>query len=186
MKPEQIEQTGNELGELDLTTGEAVAAVREVLGQLREVVSFLGVDTYTRDPVATFGGSIGGHVRHCLDHIEAVIQGIDSGVVDYDHRERGTEIESDPAAAIVESTRLCSLLDALADVTPEQAVAVKVMLCGDGAVTTLRSTIGRELVFVLSHTIHHGAMIAGMVKALGGDVPEGFGLAPSTIAYRNT
>jgi uncharacterized damage-inducible protein DinB len=184
MEPVRIDQAETGHGEQTRVTTCQAGHIQDVLQQLRQVVGSLGPDDYTLKPVATFGGSVGGHVRHCLDHIEAVIQGIDGGVIDYDHRERGTEIESDPASALAEIDRLDSLLDALANVAPEQEVTVRVMLTGDGSVSSLRSTVGRELAFVFSHTIHHGAMIGGMVKALGGDVPEGFGLAPSTVAYR--
>ena len=43
---------------------------------------------------------------------------------------------------------------------------------------------GRELAFVLSHTVHHNALIRVMVKLLGADVPADFGYAPSTLAHR--
>ena len=45
------------------------------------------------------------------------------------------------------------------------------------------STVGRELAYVLSHTIHHNAIIGSMVKALGGVLPERFGYAPSTVRH---
>ena len=48
---------------------------------------------------------------------------------------------------------------------------------------TLRSTIARELAFVLSHTIHHNATIRGMVIALGLSAPASLGYAPSTLAH---
>jgi uncharacterized damage-inducible protein DinB len=184
MNPEQLDHAGAVQAKRGPDTPDAVGPVREVLGQLRGVVGLLKADDYTRQPVTTFGGSIGGHVRHCLDHIDAVVLGADGGVIDYDHRERGTEVESDPLAALAEIDRIDSSLSVLADGVPGRAVAVKVMLSDDGSVTELGSTVGRELAFVFSHTIHHGAMIGGMVRALGGTVPEGFGLAPSTIAYR--
>lgn len=181
MKPEQFNQTCPQ----GTTTQDSTGPIRHVLGQLRDVTGVLSVEDYTRDPIATFGGSIGGHIRHCLDHIQAVIVGTQNDVIDYDHRERGTDIESDPAAATDEIERIDTALGALAEGVEGRTVTVKVMLTGDGDVTELQSTVGREFAFVLSHTIHHGAMIGGMVKALGGEVPEGFGLAPSTIAYRN-
>ncbi len=184
MIPEQLNQTSTKQAGRDSSNPEAVAPVRQVLRQLRDVVGLLDVDHYTRQPVTTFGGSIGGHVRHCLDHVEAVISGADAGAIDYDHRERGTEVETDPVAAIVEIDRLDSLLGIMPDDASGRTVVVKIMLRGDGSVKEMSSTVGRELAFVFSHTIHHGAMIGGMVRALGGDAPEGFGLAPSTIAYR--
>lgn len=164
-------------------TLDAIAPVQFVLGQLREVVDALGDDQYTRDPVATFSGSIGGHVRHCLDHINALVQGAEAGSVDYDHRERGTDVETDRAASIAEIDRLIAALKSLEGMEAKD-VAVKVMLSGDGVESTFSTTVGRELVFMLSHTIHHGAMIGGMVQAMGGKAPVGFGVAPSTLAYR--
>lgn len=185
MKPEQVSQNDNSHMNSAIAPGDAIGPIREVLSQLRAVVASLDADLYSRKPVTTFGGSIGGHVRHSLDHIKALLPGARGDVIDYDHRERGTDVEIDPAAALAEIDRLDASLDSLAEYTPGTEVTVRVMLCGDGSETELHSTFGRELAFVLSHTIHHGAMIGGMVKALGGAVPDGFGLAPSTIAYRN-
>jgi hypothetical protein len=43
--------------------------------------------------------------------------------------------------------------------------------------------VGRELAFVLSHTVHHNALIAVMALTLGVSIPDRFGYAPSTIAH---
>ena len=45
------------------------------------------------------------------------------------------------------------------------------------------TTLGRELIFVLSHTIHHNSLIAVMAKTLGVVIPDRFGYAPSTLAH---
>ena len=37
------------------------------------------------------------------------------------------------------------------------------------------------MAYVLSHTIHHNAIVAGIVKSLGVTPPETFGYAPSTL-----
>ena len=55
------------------------------------------------------------------------------------------------------------------------------VVCTD--VTTLTSMVGRELLFVLSHTIHHIAMIGVMARAMAATVPQWFGYASSTIAH---
>jgi hypothetical protein len=47
----------------------------------------------------------------------------------------------------------------------------------------VETTVGREFAFVLSHTVHHNALIAVIAKLLGVQVPERFGYAPSTLAY---
>jgi uncharacterized damage-inducible protein DinB len=43
-----------------------------------------------------------------------------------------------------------------------------------------RSTLAREVLFVISHTVHHQALIAVLLAAAGRTVPDTFGLAPST------
>jgi len=49
-----------------------------------------------------------------------------------------------------------------------------------GEVVTGWSTLGRELAFVNSHTIHHQALIAVLLELSGVQVPDHLGLAPST------
>jgi hypothetical protein len=49
--------------------------------------------------------------------------------------------------------------------------------------TEVETTVGRELAFVLSHTVNHNALIAVMALTLGVPVPDRFGYAPSTIAH---
>jgi len=195
MKPEQLDRVDVRRSSLDDTkpkTGEqpyppqTIHGVRDALNQLRDVVATLDSDTYSNDEASTIAGSVGAHVRHCLDHIEPLVNGTTAGIIDYDHRERGTAIETDPAAAVGLIDRICDdLLSLPADIN-DQPVQVRVMLASDGDTACLRSTIGRELAFVLSHTIHHAAMIRSIVCALDHELPEGFGLAPSTIAYRNS
>ncbi len=160
-----------------------VAPLRAVLAQVEAVLAGLTQAQYVQNPVGTFKSSIGGHVRHCLDHIEALISA-DAGFIDYDKRRRGTSIETDLAAAIAETRRLSAALDSLSGRAMGGDLVVSLMLSGDGPALRWGSSLGRELAFVLSHTIHHGAMIAAMVELVGAEVPAGFGLAPSTIAYR--
>jgi uncharacterized damage-inducible protein DinB len=54
------------------------------------------------------------------------------------------------------------------------------VLAHGAAPVAVRSTLARELLFVISHTIHHQALIAVLLSAAGRTVPEAFGLAPST------
>ena len=158
--------------------------VCDVLSQLRSVVTGLRPGEYAATSGPEFAGaSVGGHVRHCLDHVRAVVDGRSAGLVDYDHRERGTLIESDPDAAARELDRLRAGLEALAGASADSSVTIAVMPSREGQGVTLGSTIGRELAFVLSHTVHHNAMVRGMVVALGRPLPEGFGYAPSTLAH---
>jgi uncharacterized damage-inducible protein DinB len=46
------------------------------------------------------------------------------------------------------------------------------------------STLGRELHFLFSHTVHHYALIAAQLRQIGLPIPEGFGISPATLRFR--
>ncbi|MBY0261388.1 MAG: DinB family protein [Phycisphaerales bacterium] len=162
------------------------SALVGVLGGLRDVVSSLDASAYTAQSGPLFAGAtLGGHVRHCLDHARALVDYGDARAVDYDHRERGTPVETDPAAAIGELDRVLAGIDALAPEPVDTPLTVAVMPSRDGRSVALQSTLGRELAFVLSHTVHHNATVRGMVASLGLSLPGSFGYAPSTLAHHD-
>lgn len=163
-----------------------VSPLRDVLGQLRRLVERLDAQAYNHKPVTTYAGSLGGHVRHCLDHVAALLAGTadKNGVVDYEARQRGGDIETDPAAALELMRRLDADLAALQPDEPRQRELTAVLMLSPHEPTLhAPSCLDRELAFVLNHTIHHNAMIGGMAKALGVDVPDDFGVAPGTLRH---
>jgi len=52
-----------------------------------------------------------------------------------------------------------------------------------GPAISFGTTPERELAFVLSHTIHHHAVLGIMARELGVQAPERFGYAPATITH---
>lgn len=157
-------------------------SVGVVFEQIVSCVARVTPEQYRDLRVPGLGGTIGTHVRHCLDHLSLLLERHDGQRLDYDHRDRGTAIELDPAAAVSAITAALDDL-AVARTRPDRDVVLRVMVAGDGAAVTARSSLVRELAFVLSHTIHHAAMIRVLLEHAGAPVPEGFGLAPSTIAH---
>src|SRR5262249_49109133 len=77
----------------------SVRALVAVLRQLAELLAGLNDEQYRPKP-AGIGSSVGGHVRHCLDHVAALLAGVERGALDYDRRERGTEVETRRSAAL--------------------------------------------------------------------------------------
>jgi uncharacterized damage-inducible protein DinB len=57
---------------------------------------------------------------------------------------------------------------------------VTAQLAADGRTVVTSSTIGRELAFVISHTIHHSAIINVLLRQRHVSTPTGFGYAAST------
>ena len=161
----------------------AAAPLIAILEQLQGVVGCLRDEQYSMRPVGVVDSSIGGHVRHCLDHVRALLNAVETGELDYDHRDRGTPIESDRSAALHAIRVLHNKLLALGDGVLDQPIRLSVLLTADGEPIDVGTTIGREMAYVLSHTIHHNALIGTMVKILGGWLPDRFGYAPSTLAH---
>lgn len=154
-----------------------------LLWQLSSVVERLTDEQYTMKPVGVVESSIGGHVRHCLDHVGALLVAIDTGRLDYDHRQRGTAIETDRFAALHALASFESRVAELCAEDVDRPVELYVLLSSAGEPLRVTTSIGRELAYVMSHTIHHNALIGTMVKLLGGWLPDRFGYAPSTLAY---
>ena len=151
------------------------------LDDLARAVNGLSSAAFTRRDRAT-SGSIGAHVRHCVDHVEALERAVASGVCCYDDRVRGTSMEDDPAAACA---RLAACRTRLRDIDPalvHRPLALSARITADGLTVDATSTVAREVVFVLSHTIHHAALIAVLLEDLGLERPARFGLAPTTPA----
>lgn len=150
------------------------------LDDIAVVVMSIDDATYVACPIAGVSGSIGEHVRHCLDHIGALVAAAGSTPLSYDGRERGTAVERDPAEALRLIMRLKSAVDRWAHRAMDEPICVVSMLTAAGESVTGWSTLGRELAFVNSHTIHHQAMIAVLLSLAGAEVPDRFGLAPAT------
>jgi uncharacterized damage-inducible protein DinB len=151
-----------------------------LLHQLRKLIERLDDDTYRVPAPGRTSGGVGGHVRHCLDHVSALLASTQTGVCAYDRRARGTEVEHSRAAAVAAiqslSGELCGLgADALA-----RPVDVETQVDEDGTTFVAPSSVCRELAFVMSHTVHHNAIIGQLLGARGVEPGARFGLAPST------
>jgi uncharacterized damage-inducible protein DinB len=164
-------------------------AVRPLVGllhQLFDLVETLSDEEYTRKPVGVVESSIGGHVRHNLDHLEALLRGLPDGEVCYDHRDRGTDVERDRVAAMGAMLRLERELTAFSWSDVPHLLKLSVLVAPDLPPTVTVTSLDRELAFVVSHTIHHNALIAVMAKLLGAGFPAEFGYAPSTVAHKRS
>jgi uncharacterized damage-inducible protein DinB len=157
----------------------AVAPMLHLLGQLADVIGRVDDQAYGVQRARGVSGSIGSHVRHCLDHVSAFVAGVEARSFDYDTRVRGTLVETRRDAALDEIDRLVARLMTLPASALARAATV-VTAVDDRTTLTVTSSIARELAFVVSHTIHHFAVIALLLRELGIAVPPRFGYAPTT------
>jgi DinB superfamily len=157
-----------------------VASLARLLEELE--VLLIGVDpaVYGARFAPGISGSIGEHVRHCLDHVTALLSANPAVTLSYDRRHRGTAVETDSSAAIRQIAECRRVLDSWSSRSIDEPIRVSSLISAAGETVIGWSTLGRELAFVLSHTIHHQALIALLLAIRGLDVPDRFGYAPST------
>ena len=158
-----------------------IAALEGALEELAAVVAALSPEAYGARLFPNASGSIGEHVRHCVDHVSALVSADPSSCLSYDRRDRGTAVETDQAQALrcIQLLRIKIAVGRWSTRLDEPICVVSTVARG-GAMLSGMSTLARELAFVLNHTIHHQAMIGLLASLHGCEVPDGFGFAPST------
>ena len=150
----------------------------ELLGRITDA-------DYTRKSPATYNSSVGGHLRHCIDHYLNFLGGLPSGKIDYDARARDPRIEQERGVAVATIERIIDGLRKVSSEPAARALHVK-MDCGDDSAEAgwwSDSSVQRECQFLISHTVHHYALIGLMLKTQGLDIGPSFGVAPSTLRY---
>lgn len=165
------------------------AALTQNLELLRQGISLLRQiddEAYrTAGPEHETSYQVGPHVRHCVDAYFCLIHGMEDRHVDYDGRTRDPQLEAERSAGIEALERLVEELGRLAAVEPDVELSVRVDTPPGavGADASSRSTLHRELQFLVGHTVHHYALIAMILRQRGFDPGRHFGVAPSTLAH---
>lgn len=131
-----------------------------------------------------YAGPVGSHLRHAIEHWQALVFPAQPGCIDYDARPRDAALETRPLLA---EARLLALQQQLATwdaamlATPVQ-VRGQCGLAGEFTFS-VPSSVGRELAFAASHAVHHLALIKPHCLAQGLAIDADFGKAPATVAH---
>jgi len=156
-----------------------------VLEQGLRVIERLDAASYgpPRSGLAAYGP--GAHFRHVLDACLRLLDGHAEGRVDYDRRERELCIEVDPRWAAQRYRETIAGLRELARLDPTAVLRVRMDAPAGipAAEGWQESSLGRELGFLASHAIHHYALIALLLRTIGIEPGEEFGVAPSTLEH---
>jgi len=164
---------------------ELLQSVIETLRQGETLLAEISDAAYTHKVPVAFNASIGGHYRHCLDHFRSLLDAAQSGDLNYDHRERGTLVESDRFAALNATRELIADWENLNIffLSRKLEVTCKTSYSASGSQSS-PSTVGREIMYAVAHAVHHYALIGVMGGIMGLTMPAGFGVAPSTLKHQ--
>jgi uncharacterized damage-inducible protein DinB len=164
---------------------ELIQSVIESLRQGETLLAEISDENYTCKVQVAFNATIGGHFRHCLDHFRTLLESATTGDLNYDHRERGTLVESDRFAALNATRELIADWENLNIffLSRKLEVTCKTSYSASGSQSST-STVGREIMYAVAHGVHHYALIGVMGGIMGLTMPAGFGVAPSTLKHQ--
>jgi len=151
----------------------------ETLKQGIDLIARLDDHLYTQPNRDLSLSGVGAHFRHCIDFYHSFLAGVASRRINYDLRERDEGLEKNRLFAIA---KLDALIAGLSRLSVMQGARVfEALLEGASDSDWSISSLKRELQFLLSHTIHHYALIALALRSQGFDPGVEFGVAPSTL-----
>lgn len=156
-------------------------AIANVFVQLNDSLDQLTNEQYIQPVQTLSNATIGQHVRHIIELFICLENGYQDGTVNYEKRKRDYTIETNKSLAV---QLLHSIIAGLGK--PNKTLTLEAGyddLSED--VVTIETNYLREVVYNLEHTVHHMALIRVGITALSEiALPEGYGVASSTIKYR--
>lgn len=155
------------------------------LRQGAALLEALGDELFTSQPPIRMS-AVGAHLRHCLDTYTCFLAGLQTGRVDYDSRNRDPRLETDRAYALEALASIIRRLEA-SPLEEQDRPLLAAMDRGageQGEAAWSQTSVRRELQFLRSHTVHHYALIAAVLRVQGYEPPADFGVAPATLTYR--
>lgn len=153
-----------------------------LLIQLQQLLQSLTDEEYAKGIKLLSGATIGQHTRHIIEFFFELNTGYRSGLVNYDERKRDYETETSRECAIAK------LQLAIDQLEKEDKLLSLIADYEDNSISpiTIITNYRRELAYNLEHTVHHMALLKIGISALTSiALPANFGVALSTIKYRN-
>ena len=156
-----------------------IPSINKSLDELINLLNQLSETEYSNSFAELSNASIGEHTRHIIEMFQCLENQYDLGIVDYDKRERNILIQTDAICAIKHIRTIQDHLE-----KENKNIDLKQIIDGEGI--RIQSNYYRELLYNLEHCIHHQALIkVAILKYENITVDKNFGVARSTIEYRN-
>lgn len=156
-----------------------INSITNGLDDLVSLLKQLPDKEYSRKCEHLSNATIGEHTRHIIEMFQCLEKNYKSGLVNYDKRERNLQIETNTNFAIEKINEIKKNLQ-------KENKEIQLQQIIDGDEIRIESNYFRELLYNLEHCIHHQALIkVAVLQCKQVQVDENFGVARSTIEYRN-
>ncbi|MBK8178034.1 MAG: DinB family protein [Planctomycetes bacterium] len=166
------------------------------LAQALTLLESLSPEVYAAREAPFDRGGVGAHLRHVLDHYDAFLEGAEQGCIDYDARRRDSATEAELEVARARLRRTLTRMEAFQarGDSADRPILVVMDAGGDSEAPGLplgetppptrgASSVGRELQYLIAHTVHHFALMAVALRLAGFEPHADFGVAPSTLRF---
>lgn len=155
-----------------------------VLDQLIVVLDQIKAEDYALN-ILTLNASVSQHIRHIIEFYICLFEGLHSGLINYDSRNRDPRIENDKVFTL-------ELIDEIKEKISNQTINIDLSLelkYGQESEDNIRLSTNyyRELAYNIEHTIHHLAIIKQTIIEHFNyvELPDNFGIASSTVRFFN-
>ncbi len=155
-----------------------IISLNKALNELVSLLNQISNDDFTSPCQALSNSTIGEHTRHIIEMFQCLENQYESGIVNYDKRNRDYRIQSDTNFALQCIAAIKSQLQK----TNKKLTLQQIVDCEE---LYIDSNYFRELLYNLEHCVHHQALIKVAVLQLEHlEIDANFGVARSTIEYR--
>lgn len=158
-----------------------------VLKNLLKLLEQLPQGLYTKRLSVIANGTIGEHVRHIIEFYQCCLNTASDGSLNYSLRKRDNELETDLKKGIHKTKEIIEQLNNTLLSSDLTIVLHTASTSKASSYQKVESSLSRELVYCMDHCIHHQFIIRAALIALHHEhiLPENFGVAFSTIEYRD-
>ena len=155
-----------------------------MIDQILLILDVIQDDEYCRPLEMYNGSSIGKHFRHIYDFFNCIVVQT-SPELDYCLRPRDSQIEDNRDHA-----RTCfkKLIAELSGLDEEKDIIVHADFeIEEGVRPSVRTTVGRELMYAYDHAVHHLAIVKIGLKSINPDIniSSDLGVAASTLRHQH-
>jgi hypothetical protein len=157
-------------------------SIQNVFVQLTATLNLLNDRQYVYASKILSNATIGQHVRHIIEMFICLEEGYVCGVINYENRKRDIKIETEKDFAVDLMKKIYEGLN-----KENKSLIMEASYDEDaGQLLRFDTNYYREIAYNLEHAIHHMALIkVGIREVSDIQIPEGFGVASSTIKFRS-
>ncbi|MEY4903467.1 MAG: hypothetical protein RLZZ292_1282 [Bacteroidota bacterium] len=154
-----------------------------ILNQLKEQIERLEATQYSERLAVFNGSSIGGHARHIIEFYDCLLGSLETGIVNYDARQRDMQIEQNRDYAISIIKKIIYKYQINNNLEKNIDLEAKF---GEHIIRNIATSFQREEVYLIEHTIHHFALIRIGIQTNfpKTTIEKDFGVAFSTLDFR--